>query len=64
MAGAVATSGRRYDRTIAMRLADEHAILIDTLRATFPENSVGVAMRWLLDEPAVREAIARRVQGG
>ncbi len=48
--------------TIAVRLpASTHAMLLPFVE-TFPERTLSVALRWLLDDPAVRSTIAGRVE--
>jgi hypothetical protein len=52
-----------YVRTIAFRVTDEQFIVADTLRATCDPPSFSEAFRWLLDDPDVRNLIARRAGG-
>lgn len=55
-------TGRNVDQTIAVRVSDEQAILMHGLRSTFPEAKWSHAVRWLLDQPQVRQVIADRVR--
>lgn len=59
----IAATGQKLTHTVAVRLSDEQSILLDALRTTFPSNAPSEALRWVLDEPRVRQVIAERVRG-
>jgi hypothetical protein len=48
--------------SVAFRVSDSTAILLDGLRATFPDQSWRPTFEWLLSQPAVLEVISARVR--
>jgi hypothetical protein len=49
--------------SIAFRVNDAQAILLESLRATFPEPSWRPIFEWLLSQPEVVSVIHRRLAG-
>lgn len=47
---------------IAWRPLIQHAVRLDHLRATFPNQQLSEMMDWLLEQDAVREAILERIE--
>lgn len=59
----VEQSGERKDQTVAFRVtATEFVQVIQPFVESFPQRQFSVAMRWLLDQPEVKELIERRVR--
>jgi hypothetical protein len=52
---------RNYTHVIAFRTTAAEHRKLQALRATFPEMGWGETFRWLMEEPAVQEAIATRL---
>lgn len=48
--------------TIASRLSDEEAALLDSLAAVMNQNQRSLALRWLLGQPEVKTIINRQIQ--
>lgn len=58
----VEPSGEHKDQTVAFRVtASQYATQILPFRETFPQSQLGIAMRWLLDQPEVRKLIDDRI---
>lgn len=54
-------TGELLDKTIGWRVtASEYASLLTFVEA-FPQRTWSAAMRWLIDQPAVRQEMSQRV---
>jgi hypothetical protein len=52
---------RTYTHVIAFRTTAAEHRKLQALRSTFPDMGWGEMFRWLMDQPAVKEAIAVRL---
>ena len=55
---------RHLTHNVSFRVPASEMGTLQALRATFPEQQWGVAMRWLFDQPEVASLIERRAGGG
>jgi len=53
---------RFYTHVISFRVSAQEGSVLQALRATFPEQKWGEAIRWLISHPAVKEAIEERIR--
>lgn len=57
----VVAGGERLTKTLAFRITPTEFVSLQPFIDTFPNGSVTTAMRWLIDQPVVRDEIRRRV---
>lgn len=54
---------RHLTHPISFRVSAAEIGTLQALRATFADQEWGVALRWLIEQPEVKELIMRRAQG-
>jgi hypothetical protein len=55
--------GSKPSRTYAWRVYEDEEMLIDALTETFRSKRASDALRWLFEQPAVRNAMFERIRG-
>lgn len=60
----VVPSNEPMQHTIALRVPGSTYASLLPFVDTFPEHTLSVALRWLLDHPTVRDVMADRVRRG
>lgn len=55
--------GSKPARTYAWRVFEDEEMLIDALTETFASKRASEALRWLLEQPAVRQTMFDRIRG-
>jgi hypothetical protein len=51
---------RHFTHHVSFRVPASELATLNALRATFPDQQWGVAMRWLFEQPEVRDLIRKR----
>lgn len=57
----VVADGERLTKTIAFRVTPTEFVALQPFIDTFPNGAVTTAMRWLIQQPAVKEEMRRQV---
>lgn len=57
----VVATGERLTKTIAFRVTVTEFVALMPFFESFPNGSMTTAMRWLLDQPAIKAEMAARV---